>query len=217
MPYGKTQLPPTLFQRGFCILAVFLTYFSAYFKKHATTHILFYFYKMTNNKPQSHSKTLSFQCLVWSKWSIWSLVSEDDCEVYNALTFDHKLHQRRVCVYVLAESVAWPSANYGCREKFRQSWMPFSNFDVSMETKYNFIICGFNIRIFNLFKINSSCLCVLYLISLMTQAYVIVVFIFNSLLCFRQKLETWLNYYLVNINVGCIYSWGFLNIYWFCI
>lgn len=105
----------------------------------------------------------------------------------------------------LPEYVGWLSTNCGQGKKVSQLWMPFWSFGVSMKTKHNFIICGFNIRIFDLFKINSSCLCVLYLISLMAQAYVTVVVIFNSLPHCKHKLETWLNYYFkVILNVGSI-------------
>lgn len=113
----------------------------------------------------------------------------------------------------LPEYVGWLSTNCGQGKKVSQLWMPFWSFGVSMKTKHNFIIWGFNIRIFDLFKINSSCLCVLYLISLMAQAYVTVVFIFNSLPHCKHKLETCLNYYFkVILNVGALFLRGFKHI-----
>lgn len=61
-----------------------------------------------------------------------------------------------------SEYVVWHSPNCGCKKQFSQSVLPFWSFGVRMKTKHNFIICGLDTRIFDLFKINSLCLCVIF-------------------------------------------------------
>ena len=85
-----------------------------------------------------------------------------------------------------------------------------------MKTKYNFITCGYNIRIFDLFKINSS-------------KFICVIFNFSngSSLCncglhlqFSSTFQIEIRdltelLFKVILNVGSPYSWGVLNIYSF--
>lgn len=114
--------------------------------------MLFYANKMTNNKPQSHKKTLVFN--VWPNLNdlSWRSLSENDCGV-SAMLYPlttNYISDGYMFMY-LPEYVGWLSANCGHREKVSQLYMPFWSSRVSMKTKHIFIICGFNNRIFDLF------------------------------------------------------------------